>query len=234
MAAGPLRTAFGLLGLPLRHGLGQKDQRHAPQGDGVPQLHGGRGLHPLSVHLGAALGAQVVQGPLLALAPAEGRVLAGDAGIVQIDVRGLAAAQDILPSGSGAARCRWAGSAGPSSPACGGSAAGTDRPVQDQNGQRRNRNRTKAIYHSPARGYAASSPVRAVQQCLYRHEQRLMALRLLSRLSCDLGHYSILRGKCTDLRRAGPVFPGAGCVRFSLPDVCFFRKFFHGLFSVCS
>ena len=96
---GPLRPALLLQRLPFRYGLGQKHQGYAAQGDGIPHLHRGGALHRLPVDQGAALGAQVVDRPLPFLAPAQGRMLAGDAGIVQKHIAVLPPADDVLPVG---------------------------------------------------------------------------------------------------------------------------------------
>ena len=136
-SGGTLRPALFVQLLPLRHRLGKEHEGHAPQGDGIPQLYRGSSFHGFSIHSGAAFGAQVVNSPLLILAPAQCGVLAGDAGIVQPHIRRGAAADNIFPVGQQNRRAVGQAQLAPDLRRVGNAHQRPDGPVQDKKGQYR-------------------------------------------------------------------------------------------------
>ena len=175
-----LRPALFLQFFPFRHGLGQKQQRHAAQGDGVPQLHRGRVRYLLAVDGSAALGTQVIYRPLSILSPAQRRVLAGDAGVIQKYVRGLSPSDDIFPVGQLQRRAVGQAQLAPDLRRMGHLQQRPKRP--EQNEKRHHREQKTDECRIPAAHQRMGRQKRGdtAQQRLQRRRQALHIIRLLS------------------------------------------------------
>ena len=93
-------------------------------------------------------------------------MLPGDAGIVQIDVRRLAPAQDVLPVGQGQGRAVWQAQLAPVLRRVGNPQQRADRPVQDQHGQSRKQKAHKGHIPLPRQRMCRQQGRQVIQQPL--------------------------------------------------------------------
>ena len=156
-------------------------------------------------------------------------MLPGDAGIVQIDVRRLAPAQDVLPVGQGQGRAVWQAQLAPVLRRVGESAAesgppgtGSARPEPETESAQR------PYTTPPASGCAASRAVRlSSSPCRIS-----MGPPPLLKHNCIVCYYSIFSGKCTALPSPASFHWGgaAGGICAGFPEVsAFFRSFSRGI-----
>ena len=164
MAAGRPTLIFNFL--PLRNGLGQKNQRNAAQRNRISQLDGAGSCHSFAIDLCAALGAQIIEHPLIVLATADSGVLTGNAGIIELYICSLSPADDILPMGEGNRGSVGQAQLPPNLRRMGHGQQGTDSSGQNKNSQHREQKTDHSRIPGACQRIGCKQRCDAVQLCL--------------------------------------------------------------------